>query len=85
MTSPGGRSEETTGTAPPEHPVNGLCLLVKGGSGVTAVKVDGKPCEDARIGVHTAWDGPSLVVWIPVNTEKPLEICLEKEVIKYYY
>lgn len=64
--------------ASPERPVSGLCLVVKGGSLVRAVKVDGEPCADAKIGLHTAWDGPSLVVWLPVNAEKPVEICLEK-------
>ena len=61
--------------ASPEHPVSGLCLIVKGLSKEPAsVRVDGKRCADAKAGIHNACDGPSLILWIPVQTDNSLTI-----------
>ena len=61
--------------ASPEHPVSGLCLIIKGLSKEPAsVRVDGKRCSDAKVGIHNACDGPSLILWIPVQTDKSLTI-----------
>ena len=61
--------------ASPDHPVRGLCLLLKGLSGVPAtVRVDGKPYSGHQSGVLSAWDGPSLVLWFPLSADRPVTI-----------
>lgn len=57
-----------------DHPSNGICLIVKGISSTSGIKVNGTPYPDARIGTVNSWDGPSLVVWLPLCTEEPVDI-----------
>ncbi|MBR6053866.1 MAG: LamG domain-containing protein [Bacteroidales bacterium] len=72
-----------------EHPVRGLCLILKGMPSPAgpcpaaaaggphpgpAVKVDGKALEGVKAGVHRAWDGESLILWLPVEADHPVEI-----------
>ena len=57
-----------------EHPVRGLCLIMKGVSSIGEVKVDGKALDGVKAGVHRAWDGESLILWLPVETDTPVEI-----------
>ena len=59
-----------------EHPVRGLCLLLKGVSSIGDVKIDGKAIDGVKAGVHRAWDGPSLILWLPVEADHPVEISL---------
>ena len=63
--------------ASPEHPARGVCLIPPGSGGKPAsVRVNGKDCPDCKAGIHNAWDGPTLILWIPVNAESPVEIAL---------
>ena len=63
-----------------EHPVRGLCLILKGMPSPAGphpgpeVKVDGKALEGVKAGVHRAWDGESLILWLPVEADHPVEI-----------
>ncbi|MBP5636490.1 MAG: LamG domain-containing protein [Bacteroidales bacterium] len=61
--------------ASPEHPANGLCIILKGESETpSALKIDGKEFTDFKAGVKTEWDGPSLILWLPIESEKAFEI-----------
>ena len=57
-----------------EHPVRGLCLIMKGVSSIGEVKVDGKAVDGVKAGVHRAWDGESLILWLPVEADSPVDI-----------
>jgi len=59
-----------------EHPVQGVCLVLRGLSGLSSVQVDGKPCEGVRLGLHQAWDGPVTMLWLPLESVSPLEIVI---------
>lgn len=61
--------------ASPEHPAHGLCMILSGMSEApSALKVDGKAYTDFKAGVKAEWDGPSLVLWLPIESEKSFEI-----------
>ena len=59
-----------------EHPVNGLCLIIKGDVNAKDISLDGNPCPGAKTGVINAWDGKSLIIWLDVKSVKPFEIAL---------
>ncbi len=58
-----------------EHPAHGLCIIIPGESEApSALKVDGKEYAEFKAGVKTEWDGPSLILWLPINSDKAFEI-----------
>ena len=58
-----------------EHPVEGLCIIMPGtDSTPSAVTVNGVSLEGFKAGVNSEWDGPSLIIWLPVKADQPLEI-----------
>lgn len=73
-----------------DHPACGLCLIIPGLSVIPkTVTVDGAslPVADSatvagasasavRAGVRTAWDGPSLILWLPISSEAPVDLSL---------
>ena len=60
-----------------EQPASGVCLKVAGVGEVPAkVTVDGKPLEGFKAGVHQAWDGPTLLLWLPVSSTSSVEITI---------
>lgn len=62
-------------SATPDHPANGLCLILPGVDAIPQeVKVNGSPLQGFKAGIHTAWDGPSLILWLPVTATSPVEI-----------
>lgn len=61
--------------ASPEHPASGLCIIIPGKSEApSALKVDGKEFTEFKAGVKTEWDGPSLILWLPIESDKAFEI-----------
>ena len=64
--------------ASPEHPADGVCLIIPGvGKEPAAVKVNGQAIAGCKAGIHTAWDGPSLILWLPVSATAPVDITVE--------
>ena len=61
--------------ASPEHPADGVCLILKGSDGLSGVNLDGLPYSGYKAGTHIAWDGAYLVLWLPVRSEKP--VCID--------
>ena len=62
-------------SASPNHPANGLCLILPGVDAIPQeVKVNGSSLPGFKAGVHTAWDGPSLILWLPLTATSPVEI-----------
>ena len=69
-------------SASPSHPANGLCLILPGVDAIPqAVKVNGSPLPGFKAGIHTAWDGPSLILWLPVTAFSPLDISVSNTVL----
>ncbi|MBQ6822159.1 MAG: LamG domain-containing protein [Bacteroidales bacterium] len=63
--------------ASPEHPAEGICLILPGvGVQPAGISIDGKPCEGFRSGVLQAWDGPVLQIWLPLKAAKTVDITL---------
>lgn len=57
------------------QPVNGLCIIMPGLDRVPSeVKANGSPLGGFKAGVHNAWDGASLILWLPVEATSRLEI-----------
>lgn len=64
--------------ASPDHPANGICLIVKGTSAPpSSVKADGKPIDGFKAGIHNAWDGPCLIIWLPVSSTSAVNISID--------
>ena len=64
--------------ATPECPINGLCLIIPGAAEEpSSVKVNGKPIDGWKAGVNASWDGPQLVLWLPVEASSHVEIAVE--------
>lgn len=62
----------------PAHPAQGICLILPGvGAEPAAVRVNGQVPAGYKAGIHQAWDGPSLILWLPVSSTGPVEIELE--------
>lgn len=73
-----------------DHPACGLCLIIPGLSVIPkAVTVNGAslpvadsatatvaPASAVRAGIRTSWDGPSLILWLPVTSEAPVDLSL---------
>ena len=60
-----------------DHPACGLCLIIPGIDKMPSeIKVDGEEFKDFKSGIRTAWDGPSLILWLPVTSERPVDIAL---------
>ena len=38
------------------------------------VKVNGSPLPGFKAGIHTSWDGPLLILWLPVTATSPVTI-----------
>lgn len=57
-----------------EQPACGVCLIIKGVSEVSGVQVDGKLYKEYKAGVHTSWEGPSLVLWLPLQATASVSI-----------
>lgn len=65
--------------ASPDHPVNGLCLILNGGgTAPSAIKVDGKDYPDFRIGINTGPTCSSLILWLPLSAISPVSIDIAK-------
>ena len=62
--------------ASPERTASGICIIMKGDTGLSGVEVDGKPYAGYKAGIHNAWDGPKLVLWLPIQAETPINIKL---------
>jgi hypothetical protein len=59
------------------NPVHGLCIILTGvGTLPSAVTVNGTAYDSFKAGIHHAWDGDSLVLWLPVEATSNLEIRL---------
>ena len=59
------------------QPADGICLILKGLQGISAVKIDGKPLPDAKIGLVSPWDGPSSILWLPLKSQSPCTMTLQ--------
>ena len=60
-----------------ERPVRGLCLLLPGESRQPSkILVDGEVCTGCKAGVHNAWNGSTLVLWLPVTATSPVTISM---------
>ena len=58
-----------------ESPVQGLCLIISGvGEVPSAVKVNGEEFAAYKAGIHEAWDGPSLILWLDIQATSELTI-----------
>ena len=63
--------------ASPEHPADGLCLLMPGISTAPgSVKINGADLDGVRSGIHNAWDGQVLVLWLPLRATSEVTIDL---------
>lgn len=61
-----------------EHPANGVCLIVKGlGEQPSSVKVNGKTLGGWKAAIHNAWDGSSLILWLPVSSSSGVDISID--------
>lgn len=75
ISSEGERSISLRLAASQAHPANGLCLILPGvDKAPQEIRVNGAPLSGFKAGVHTAWDGPSLLLWLPVKSESPATI-----------
>ncbi|MBR6001792.1 MAG: LamG domain-containing protein [Bacteroidales bacterium] len=60
-----------------EHPAAGLCLILPGLDKVPSeIRVDGVGFKDYKAGIRTAWDGPTLILWLPVTSDRPVDLSL---------
>ena len=60
-----------------DHPVQGFCLIVPGVDTLpAAIRIDGKACTDFQAGIHNAWNGPVLILWLPVCATGPVTVSL---------
>ena len=63
--------------ASPESPACGLCLIVPDVSVLPeSVKVNGEQYTDFKAGIRKAWNGNSLVLWMPVSSVSDVEIII---------
>ncbi len=70
-----GRDDSFVVEASEEHPAHGHCIIIKGVSETpSAITVNGKDFAGFKAGIHQAWDGPSLVLWLPVEATSRLKI-----------
>ena len=61
--------------ASPEHPACGVCIIVPGTGRIPSeVKAGGKPLEGFKAGVHNAWDGPQLILWLPLDATSKVDL-----------
>ena len=75
ISSEGERSISLRLAASQAHPANGLCLILPGVDKVPQeIRVNGVSLPGFKAGIHTAWDGPSLLLWLPVKAESPATI-----------
>ncbi len=75
ISSEGERSISLRLAASQAHPANGLCLILPGvDKAPREIRVNGVPLPGFKAGIHTAWDGPSLLLWLPVKAESPATI-----------
>ena len=58
-----------------EQPVQGLCIVMPGvGNVPSSVMVNGEDFAGYKAGIHEAWDGPSLILWLPVERTATMTI-----------
>ena len=70
-----GKSLSLRVEASEDQPVNGICILLPGvGEAPAGVTLNSSAVEGFKAGVHTAWDGPGLILWLPVSGTSPMEI-----------
>ena len=63
-----GRDDRIILEASAEHPAHGVCLILPGvGELPRTVIVNGAEYDAFKAGIHNAWDGDSLVLWLPVE------------------
>ena len=63
--------------ASPDQPANGLCLIIPGVKDLpSGIKVDGADFKDFKAGIRTSWDGPTLILWLPVTSDRPVDLSL---------
>ena len=60
-----------------DQPACGLCLIIPGIDKMpSSVKVNGEDFSGFKSGIRTAWDGPSLILWLPVTSDRTVDISL---------
>ena len=58
-----------------EKPACGVCVIIQDtGNLPSSVLAGGKPLEGYKAGIHTAWDGARLILWLPLEVQVPVEI-----------
>lgn len=75
---PSGVEESFVLEASAEHPAHGVCLILPGvGELPKTVTVNGAAYDAFKAGIHHAWDGDSLVLWLPVEGTNRLIIRMD--------
>lgn len=70
-----GRDDRIIVEASAEHPVQGLCVIIPGVSEApSAIRINGRFFSDYKAGIHQAWNGPKLVLWLDVQATSRIEI-----------
>ena len=60
-----------------DRPVQGLCLIVPGTDVLpSAIRIDEEACTDYKAGIHQAWNGPTLILWLPLCATGPVTVSL---------
>jgi hypothetical protein len=58
-----------------DSPVQGLCIVLPGiGKMPSAVEVNKETFTGYKAGVKEDWDGPSVIMWLPLTAVSPIEI-----------
>ena len=61
-----------------ENPLKGLCVIVPGiGQTPEKVKVNGADYTEYKAGIHQKYNGPELLLWLPLATTSTVEIVIE--------
>lgn len=60
-----------------ESPVQGMCLIFPGvGELPAGITVNGSDYAGYKAGIHTAWNGPSLILWLDIQATSAIEISI---------
>ncbi len=61
-----------------EHPVEGISIIIPGKGAVpSSVMIDESEINGFKAGVLQGVDGPSLILWLPIAADAPVEIVIE--------